>query len=233
MPSPSAHERVPSTSLAPAFFRLARELALECEGGGAAGCPVAHSTRSHCTPRHRLPARTSGGGQPGRAGPLGCLRACLALQSRNRPRARARSRPVAGEPRAGAGGPEEEAEAGAVSARARETQGECKNGQDADLVGRAECGRGPDVRPVEEAAEVGEACSARKTGSVAVAAKLWRERSYRLISGRCMGAGITAAGPGEAAADAAPLACEGEREKEEDDPESEACRKRGGQSQAN
>ncbi len=86
--------------------------------------------------------------------------------------------------------------------------------------------------PVKEAAEAGEACGARKTWSVAVVAKLWWEQSGRLTGGRGEGAGSTAAGVGEAAADAAPPACKGEREEEEDDPTSEACRERGGQSQA-
>ena len=70
VPLPSAHERVLSASLAPASLRLARERALEWEGGGAAGGPIAHSACALIlrAPRHGLPARTSGGGQPGRAG---------------------------------------------------------------------------------------------------------------------------------------------------------------------
>ena len=48
---PPPHERVPSASLAPASLRLARERALEWEGGGAAGGPIAHSARSHSAHR--------------------------------------------------------------------------------------------------------------------------------------------------------------------------------------
>ena len=51
VPPSSAHERVPSASLAPASLRLARERALEWEGGGAAGGPIAHSARSHSAHR--------------------------------------------------------------------------------------------------------------------------------------------------------------------------------------
>ena len=84
--------------------------------------------------------------------------------------------------------------------------------------------------PVEEAAEAGEACGARRTRSVVVVAsgKLWWERSCRsarLTGGRHTGAESTAAAAGEA--DEVPLAVEGGRAEEESeepvDDEAEVC----------
>ena len=86
VPLPSAHERVLSASLAPASLRLARERALEWEGGGAAGGPISHSARSLRAQRHGLPARTSGSGQPGCSG-AGSAACVPALRPHNRPRA--------------------------------------------------------------------------------------------------------------------------------------------------
>ena len=122
VPTPSAHERVPSASLAPASLRLARERAQEWEGGDAAGNPVAYSTRSFRAPRHRLPTSTSGGRQPGPAGLPACVpclattQPCPALRPRNRWLTRGR-RSVCGSRRRW--------RRAAVSARAGETHCEC------------------------------------------------------------------------------------------------------------
>ncbi len=72
VPTPSAHERVPSARLCLPSTRLLEACARASAGvGGRRRGRRSHTSLRALTlraPRHGLPTRTSGGGQPGRAG---------------------------------------------------------------------------------------------------------------------------------------------------------------------
>ena len=176
-----------------------------------------------CVPRHGLPARTSSGKQPGRAGAGSA--ACVPALPCDRAIARFALRPRwqqnCGGNRA----------TGSLVGAAREVgaqQQERARLPPMRLRRRARAGWRIQSQQREE-----KPAARGRPGQVLWLLNRW-EQSYRLTSGRGMGAGSTAAGGGDAAADAAPPACEGEWEEEEleVDPASEACRERGGQSQA-